>query len=384
MLYIQLHPQAHTPIHAGKTPTNTKQHKELLPATSFSIFRQKTSLNVGLSISNKRITAPTRALAGDTMWWERSTAGFANTTPDKSVFPPSRLTGVLSPRTCLCCQNPASLRLRLHSPPAHRLLSLERGFWLLLSAESLLLWRTKDDLHFHQFNLFQIKWLYMLCVHENMLSHFWFCVTPRTLACSAPLLVGFSRQEYWSGLSFPSPRDLSNARTEPASPAWQADSLPLGHLGSPKIKKNNMCVLSHIQKISSLHQELWKYQWINHKRHRRRWFDPWVGKIPWRRKWQPTLVFLLKKSQGYSLRGRKELDVTGHARTPTHCFGLCRWRSGKESACCCRRYGSIPGSGRSLEGEMANPLQYSCLENPMDRRVWWATVHRVTKEMNTT
>ena len=39
----------------------------------------------------------------------------------------------------------------------------------------------------------------------------------------------------------------------------------------------------------------------------------------------------------------------------------------------------IPGSGRSPGGEHGNPLQYSCLENPMDREAWWATVHRVAK-----
>ena len=38
-----------------------------------------------------------------------------------------------------------------------------------------------------------------------------------------------------------------------------------------------------------------------------------------------------------------------------------------------------PGSGRSSGGERGNPLQYSCLENPMDRGAWWTTVHRVTK-----
>ena len=41
--------------------------------------------------------------------------------------------------------------------------------------------------------------------------------------------------------------------------------------------------------------------------------------------------------------------------------------------------GSIPGSGRSPRGGHGNPLQYSCLENPMDRGTWQATVHRVTK-----
>ena len=45
-----------------------------------------------------------------------------------------------------------------------------------------------------------------------------------------------------------------------------------------------------------------------------------------------------------------------------------------------RDMGSIPGLGRSPRGENGNPLQYSCLENPMDRGVWWATVHGVTKK----
>ena len=41
--------------------------------------------------------------------------------------------------------------------------------------------------------------------------------------------------------------------------------------------------------------------------------------------------------------------------------------------------GSIPGSGRPPGGGNGNPLQYSCLENPMDRGGWWATVHGVAK-----
>ena len=44
-----------------------------------------------------------------------------------------------------------------------------------------------------------------------------------------------------------------------------------------------------------------------------------------------------------------------------------------------RHAGSIPGSGRSPEGGHGNPLQYSHLENPMDREAWQATVNRVTK-----
>ena len=47
-----------------------------------------------------------------------------------------------------------------------------------------------------------------------------------TVASQAPLSMGFSRQEYWSGLPFPSPRDLSHPGIEPKSPALKADSLP--------------------------------------------------------------------------------------------------------------------------------------------------------------
>ena len=51
-------------------------------------------------------------------------------------------------------------------------------------------------------------------------------VTPWTVACQAPLSMGFPRQEYCSRLPFPSPGDLSHPEMEPASPALQVDSLP--------------------------------------------------------------------------------------------------------------------------------------------------------------
>ena len=60
-------------------------------------------------------------------------------------------------------------------------------------------------------------------------------------------------------------------------------------------------------------------------------------------------------------------------------MGFLGGTSGKESACNAGNPGSIPGLGRSPGGAHGNPFQYSCLENPMDRRAWRATVHRVTK-----
>ena len=53
--------------------------------------------------------------------------------------------------------------------------------------------------------------------------------TPWTIDCQAPLSIGFSRQEYWNGLPFPSPGDLPDSGIEPSSPTLQADSLLLSH-----------------------------------------------------------------------------------------------------------------------------------------------------------
>ena len=58
---------------------------------------------------------------------------------------------------------------------------------------------------------------------------------PWTVAHKAPLSMGFSRQEYWSGVPFPSAGDLSHPGTKPRSPALQADSLPSEPLGKPRI-----------------------------------------------------------------------------------------------------------------------------------------------------
>ena len=56
---------------------------------------------------------------------------------------------------------------------------------------------------------------------------------------------------------------------------------------------------------------------------------------------------------------------------------------GKESACNAGDTGSIPGSGRCPGGGNGHPLQYACLENPMDRGAWWATGHGVAESDTT-
>ena len=61
-------------------------------------------------------------------------------------------------------------------------------------------------------------------------------------------------------------------------------------------------------------------------------------------------------------------------------------QTGEKSACCARSPASvpIPSSGRSLGEGHGNPLQYSCLGNPIDRGAWWDTLHGVAKEWDTT
>ena len=77
------------------------------------------------------------------------------------------------------------------------------------------------------------KWM-PWCVFSHF-SHVWLLATLWTMALQAPLLMGFSRQEYWSGLPCPPPGDLADPRIEQDSPALQADSLPLSHCWNTKV-----------------------------------------------------------------------------------------------------------------------------------------------------
>ena len=70
-------------------------------------------------------------------------------------------------------------------------------------------------------------------VKVKSLSCVGFFVTPWTIAHQAPVSMEFSRQEYWSGLPFPSPGDLPDPGIEPGSPALEADALPSEPQGSP-------------------------------------------------------------------------------------------------------------------------------------------------------
>ena len=97
-------------------------------------------------------------------------------------------------------------------------------------------------------------------------SRVWLFVTPRTVVCQAPLSMGFSRQEYWSGLPFPSPGDFPDPGIKPRSPAAPAlhtDSLPLSHGGSWDLLQLLLAPIYHRdndsrrEKAESLFQPLW-------------------------------------------------------------------------------------------------------------------------------
>ena len=70
------------------------------------------------------------------------------------------------------------------------------------------------------------------CLDASVVSN---SATPWSVAHQTPLSTRFSRQEYWSGLPFPPPGDLSDPGIEPVSPALQVDSLLQSHQGSPFI-----------------------------------------------------------------------------------------------------------------------------------------------------
>ena len=75
-----------------------------------------------------------------------------------------------------------------------------------------------------------------VCVHAKSLSRVWLFASPWTVAHQDSLSMGFSRQEYWSGLLWPPTGDLLDPGIEPTSPvapSLQADSLPLYHRGKP-------------------------------------------------------------------------------------------------------------------------------------------------------
>ena len=107
------------------------------------------------------------------------------------------------------------------------------------------------------------------------LSRVWLFATPRTVAYQATLSIGFSRQECWSGLPFPSPGDLPNPGIEPRSPALQADVLPSEPPGNQKEMKigyrKDICIPAFIATLFTIAKI-----WIQPKRPS---VDEWIKKM---------------------------------------------------------------------------------------------------------
>ena len=78
-----------------------------------------------------------------------------------------------------------------------------------------------------------LEYILSMCMHAQLLSHVRLFVTLWTVPCQAPPSMGFSREEYWSGMPCAPPGDLPHPGIKPRSPVLQVDSLLLSHWGSP-------------------------------------------------------------------------------------------------------------------------------------------------------
>ena len=86
------------------------------------------------------------------------------------------------------------------------------------------------------------------------------------------------------------------------------------------------------------------------------------------------------KIKSYLYQWQSSVDSCGYNNRAIYSIlGFLGGSGSKESACNARDLGSIPGSGRSPGEGNSNPLQYSYLENSMDRGAWWTTVHGISR-----
>ena len=131
--------------------------------------------------------------------------------------------------------------------------------------------------------IIQVKWV-------KLLSHVWLFAIPWTVVYQASLSMGFSKQEYWSGLPFPSPGDLPEPGIEPRSPALQADSLPSEECGSRWIYETckQLSVLNFFSSRKSKHTILWQTPRVGRDGN----FTPWVTARVKQREWRGYEVLL--------------------------------------------------------------------------------------------
>ena len=153
-----------------------------------------------------------------------------------SIIPPKEIPGLISFRMdwldLLAVQGTLKSLLQLHSSKASTVFTLYVGTHRTFPKSAIhALQQNKSFNKFQKIkspqNVYPLLLLLLSCF-----SHVWLCVTPWTAACQAPLLMEFSRQEYYSGLPCLPPGTLPNPGIEPGYPALQADSSPPHHQGS--------------------------------------------------------------------------------------------------------------------------------------------------------
>ena len=176
-----------------------------------------------------------------------------------------------------------------------------------------------------------------------MLSCVQLFATPWTVPCQVPPSMGFSRQEYWSGLPFPSPGDLPNPGIKPRSLTMQADSLPSEPPGKP-IWPSNSVPRNIFQRI----ENTWPHKKL---------YCTWMFII--------ALVIIAKMKQSKCPPIDEWMNKL-YTHTMEYFVAI------KIKICYMLQH-KWPGEG------YGNLLQYSCLENPMDRGAWRAIGHWVAK-----
>ena len=177
-------------------------------------------------------------------------------------------------------------------------------------------------------------------ISVTVLSHIWLFATSWTVALQAPLSMGFSQQEHWSGLPVPPPGDLPNPRIKSMSPA-SSPALAGGFFTTEPPGNPTVVVFKH-KKIKGKICEFLKY-----------------------------LVNVFNHVSNFVTFIHHIINVGQ--------WWLWIWHS----VCNAGDLGSIPGSGRSPGEENDYQSQYSYLENSMDRGAWWLIVYGITEsDMN--
>ena len=187
--------------------------------------------------------------------------------------------------------------------------------------------------------------------------------------------MGFSRQEYWSGLPFPSPGDLPDPGIEPRSPALETDALPSEPPGEPVVYKHTGCSSCPSEQLLRAVLEVVPF-WLSKNLSQTQFTAHFPACPP-----PPPVPVVAANtipnwlSQVWDFPpNRFDLAYTGGVPAGSVVKNP-RANAGDTS--------SVPGRGRAPGEGNGDPIQHSSLGNPVDRGAWWATVCGVAAESYT-